>query len=141
MNIIPRDSFFDFDRLFNHFSTPAARTDFDSRFFSPKVDITDHKDRYEISAEMAGVDKDNLSVDLEDGLLTIRATIENESSEEKEGKVIRKERHSGSFLRSFQVGPEVKESDISANFKNGLLTLSVPKTEDVAAERKRIEIL
>ena len=140
MNIVPRDSFFDFDRLFNHLSVPAGRADFDGQFFSPKVDITDHDDRFEISAEMAGVDKEDLSVTLEDGLLTIKASVNKESSEEKEGKVIRKERHSGSFLRSFQVGPNVKESDISASFKNGLLKLSVPKTTEETAPRKQIEI-
>ena len=140
MNILPRDSIFDFDRLFNHFSNHALPKDMDNGFFSPRVDITDHKDHYKIVAELAGVEKDNLSVTLENGLLTIQASMASESSDEKEGRVIRKERRTGSFLRSFDVGSNVSESDISARFDNGLLQLTIPKVDDVKKQRQQIDI-
>jgi HSP20 family protein len=140
MNIIPRDSSFDLDRIFNHFGVPFSNGEIDSSFFSPKVDITDHEDRFEICAELAGVDKDNVTVSLENGLLTIEAKMETENAEKKKGKVIRKERHSGSFLRSFQVGTGVAEADVSASFKDGLLKLTIPKVEESVPLKKQIEI-
>ena len=140
MNILPRDSMFDFDRLFHHFSSPAMAKEMDNGFFSPRVDITDHDDHYKIVAELAGVNKDNLSVTLENGLLTIQASMESETSDEKEGRVIRKERRTGSFLRSFDVGNNVTQADISAKFDNGLLQLTIPKVDDTRKQRQQINI-
>ena len=141
MNILPRDSIFDFDRLFNQFMVPSSNKELSSGFFSPRIDITDHEDYYAIDAELPGVDKDKLHVTLEDGVLTIQASMDSEKSDEKEGKVIRKERYSGSYLRSFNVGAGVNEADISAKFENGLLNLKVPKVAEQAPTKKRIEIL
>lgn len=140
MNILPRDSFFDFDQLFKHVAFPSQLTDSDDSFFSPRVDITDHDDRFEIAAELAGVDRDNIVVTLDDGILTLKASVEQENTEQEQGKVIRKERRSGSFLRRFNVGYEVSESDISAKFENGLLQLSIPKRDKEKPQSKRIEI-
>jgi HSP20 family protein len=109
-------------------------------FFSPKIDITENNDHYTIVAELAGVDKDDLNVSLEDGVLTIEASMEKESTKKEKGKVIRKERHTGSYLRSFNVGHSLAEADIDATFTNGLLELKVPKMEDTAHSVKRIEV-
>ena len=80
--------------------------------------------KYEITADLPGVDKDDLSVTLDNGVLTIEASTEEEKTEEEDGKVIRKERRSGKFMRSFNLGADVKESDINAKFKNGVLKLT-----------------
>ena len=109
-------------------------------FFSPKIDITENGDHYTICAELAGVDKDNLNVSLDDGVLTIEASIEKEDNKKEEGKVIRKERHTGSYLRSFTVGRGLSESDIDAKFHNGLLELKIPKAEYIEHLVKRIEV-
>lgn len=140
MNILPRDSIFDFDRLFNQLGVPAVSKELDNDFFSPRVDVTEHDDHYKIKAELAGVDKDKLSVTLDDGLLTIQASVESEKSDEEDGRVIRKERRTGSFLRSFNVGRVVQESAISAKFENGLLELTIPKVEEQKKLRKSIDI-
>jgi len=140
MSLVPKDSLFDLDNLFNHFWSPAVSKDFSADFFSPRVDIKEKKGSYEITAELPGVDKKDVSVTLENGVLTIEASTEQESTEEKEGKVLRKERRSGKFMRSFNLGANVKESDISANFKNGVLTLTMPKTEPQKEEPARISI-
>jgi HSP20 family protein len=140
MNIVPRDSIFDFDRFFNHFGLPAVQKELDDSFFSPRVDITDRDDSYVIKAELAGVDKDNLSVTLEDGLLTIQASVETEKTDEEKGRVIRKERRTGSYLRSFNVGKNLHDADISAKFENGLLELTIPKVGEAKKISRKIEV-
>ncbi len=140
MSLIPRDSLLDLDNLFNHFWSPAVSKDMTADFFSPRVDIKEKKGKYEITADLPGVNKDDLSVTLENGVLTIEASTEEEKTEEEDGKVIRKERRSGKFMRSFNLGADVKESDVKANFKNGVLKLTVPTAEKQVAEPKRIDV-
>ncbi len=108
--------------------------------FTPRVDIAEKKDHYELTAELPGVDKKDIDVTLDNGLLTISAESRFENKEEKEGRLIRQERRYGKFVRSFNLGTDVKDKDIKAEFKNGLLTLTVPKTEEKSPVSKRIEI-
>lgn len=140
MSLIPRDSLFDLDNLFNHFWSPSVSKEMASDFFSPRVDIKEKKKKYEITADLPGVDKGDLSVTLEDGVLTIEASTNEEKTEEEDGKVIRKERRSGKFMRSFNLGLDVKEGDISAKFKDGVLTLNVPKAEAGVSQPKKISV-
>ncbi len=141
MNILPRDSLFDVDRFFNRFMAPAsAQKELADSFFTPRIDITEHDDKYVISAELAGVKKDDINVTLEDGVLTLQASVDTEKTDEKEGQTIRKERFSGSYLRSFNVGAGVTEADIKARFEDGVLELTVPKPQQQEPEKKRIAI-
>lgn len=136
MSLVPRDNWQNFNSLFNSFF-PVTKED---EFFSPKVDIHEKEKAFEIIADLPGVDKDNIHVSLENGNLSIEATVASENVEEKEGKVIRKERHSGSYIRNFTVGKNVHESDVQASFNNGVLTLVIPKVEPEQQERRKIEI-
>ena len=140
MSLIPRDSLFDLDNLFNHFWSPVVSKEMSADFFSPRVDIKEKKKKYEITADLPGVDKDYLSVNLEDCVLTIEASTNEEKTEEEDGKVIRKERRSGKFMRSFNLGLDVKEADVSARFKDGVLTLTVPKAEASVSKPKKINV-
>lgn len=140
MSLLPRNSLFDMNDFFEHFYSPAAKSETGNSFFSPRVDINDKGDCYEIIADLPGVDKNDLSVTIEDGVLTIEASTEQEQSEEKEGNVIRKERRSGKYMRSFTLGQDVQEADINASFKNGVLTLQAPKAKEPAKERQSIAI-
>ena len=140
MNLIPRDSLFDFDQLFNHFYTPSARKELEHGFFSPRVDIKEKDDHYEITAELAGVKKDDISVTLDNGILTLSAKTDQESTEEKDGKIIRKERRTGNYMRSFTLGNNIQQSDINASFTDGLLRLEIPKKEEVKQVNRSIEI-
>lgn len=139
MNLIPRPSMFDIDDLFDFWS-PARGRESALGAFTPRVDIKDKKDHYEITAELPGVDKDDLEVTLENGVLTIQAETHKEEKEEKEGKVIRQERRYGKYMRSFQVGDAVKQDDIKASFKDGVLHLRAPKVEPVTPEARRIKV-
>ena len=109
-------------------------------FFTPRVDIKEHDGHYEISAELPGVKKEDLHITLEEGILTIEAESRQESKEEKEGRVIRQERRYGKFTRSFNLGGNVSEEDISANFDNGILTITAPKVPEVTPQQRRIEV-
>ena len=95
-----------------------------------KTDISEDENGYEIKIDLPGYDKENISAELKDGYMTIKAS-QDENKEEKDsaGKVIRRERYSGSCSRSFYVGEEVTQEDIKAKFDKGVLTVMVPKKD------------
>lgn len=138
MNLLPREHLSGFESLFDNFF--PSRLQSDKNLFIPKVDIHDKDDHYEILADLPGVKKEDINVSLQNGVLSIEASMNKESTEEKEGKVIRRERHSGSFMRSFNVGSNVHQEDINANFENGVLTLVAPKMKETSSDHKKIEI-
>lgn len=111
------------------------------------TDIKESDDGYEMEIDLPGFSKDEVSVELNDGYLTISAAKglnqdEAESEEEaKKGNYIRRERYSGSCQRSFYVGDTLTQEDIKASFKHGILKLYVPKKEAAKVESKKyIEI-
>ena len=123
-----------FDSLFGH-DFPAANWGASSF----KVDVKDSGDHYELSADLPGVTKEDINLRYENGYLTITA-VHNESKDEKDdsGNYIRRERHTGEVSRSFYIDG-IDDANIHAEFKNGVLQVSLPKAAD-APERKQIEI-
>ena len=107
-----------------------------------KTDIKEMKDGYEIHVDLPGYEKENINLELKDGYLQVTAKQEREENNEEEGKFIHKERFFGTCSRSFYVGEQIKEEDINAEFKNGILIIKVPKKEikEELPEVKRIEI-
>ena len=106
------------------------------RSWSPNVDVSETEKSYELSAELPGALKKEIEVAFRDGVLTIRGERKNDTKEErKKDGYYRRESRYGSFERSFRIGEAVKDGDISATFKNGILNISVPK-EDVPESRK-----
>ncbi len=93
-----------------------------------KTDIHDKDGNYMIEMELPGYAKEDIRADLKDGYLTITAS-KNETKEEKDakGNCICKERYTGTCNRSFYVGEQVTQDDIRAAFKDGILSLQVPK--------------
>lgn len=140
MNLIPRNPLFELDRFFDNSLFSLQSDEGKLGIFAPKVDVKEQDNAYHISAELPGVNKDDVHVSLENGILTLEAETKQEDKEEKEGKVIRQERRYGRFVRSFDLGPQVKESDIKAHFENGVLDLVAPKVEKENSTAKRIEI-
>jgi len=139
MTLIPRNNLFDFDRFFND-SWPQLAESNAGTFFAPRVDIKEQGNHYEITAELPGVDKKDIHIHVKDGILTLEAETVQEDKEEKKGKVIRQERRYGKFMRSFNLGEDIQESDIKASFKDGVLTLEAPKIAAKEKERRRIEV-
>ncbi len=107
-----------------------------------KTDIKENDDSYSIVVDLPGYSKDNIKVEVDDGYLTIHATINNENEETKKGKFVRRERYFGECSRSFYVGDSVETTDVKAAFKNGILSLEIPKKEDKKeiSEKKYVEI-
>ena len=139
MSLIPRNSLFDLDHFFENAWTPFQNTNRAGNY-APRVDVKEKENAYEISAELPGVDKKDVNVTLHNGVLTIEAESHQEDKEEKDGKIIRQERRYGRFVRSFDLGPQVQDSDITARFDNGVLTLSAPKGSKETPAARRIDI-
>lgn len=132
------DPFFrGFERLFNddllsrwNEGTAASR-------WIPPVDVREHDDALEFTAELPGLAKDDLDITVEDRVLTLSGERKFESGEDKNG-FHRIERSYGSFTRSFTLPHEVEQDKVTAVFKDGLLTVRIPKTEQ--AKPRKIEI-
>ena len=102
--------------------------------------MKDKNDHFEITAELPGVNKDDIHLTLHDGVLTLQAEAHQDDKEEKDGKIIRQERRYGKMMRSFNLGSEVHEEDISAEFADGVLKLKAPKRAEAAPTTRRIDI-
>ena len=107
-----------------------------------RTDVHESEDHYEVDIDMPGFKKDEITLDLENGYLTVKGAKGLDKEEtNKKGKVIRKERYAGALQRSFYVGEELTAEDITAKFENGVLSLAIPKKEaKKLPERKRIQI-
>ena len=123
MMMIPRRNDFDFldelfqDSFFNRHENKVMKTD-----------IKENENGYSIVVDLPGFDKNNIKIEVEDGYLTIQASM-NEENNEENGKFVRRERYFGECSRSFYVGEAIETEDVKAVFKNGTLKLSIPKKE------------
>ena len=130
---------------------PAARRNdgyslFDDVFNTPfftgealmKTDITEKDGIYTLKTDLPGYAKDDVKMSLYNGNLTIEASRSSaQEDKDDKGRVIRTERYSGTYSRTFYVGDNVREDDIHASFENGVLTIEVPKAEEKKIEEKR----
>ena len=136
MMLVPRRNNFD---LFDDF--------FDDGFFPKKesnlmkTDIREKSDKYLVDIDLPGFEKENINLSLNNGYLNISAKVDKEEDNDEE-RFVRKERFYGECSRSFYVGDDIKEEDIEAEFKNGILKIEIPKKqiEDKEKEVKQIEI-
>lgn len=103
-----------------------------------KTDISEHEDHYEMAIDLPGFKKEDLSLSLENGYLTVTASKGVEKDEQNEkGNYIHRERYSGSVQRSYYVGDDITEEDIKAKFENGLLSLTLPKKDTKKLPEKK----
>ena len=144
--LISRDEFLTpvdslLDRFFNE-AVPAFGQDFGVEFFGnnsyPKVDVKDYDDKITIEAEIPGLAREDVSVDLEAQVLTITGG-KREVKDDEDARYIRKELKRSSFKRSFKLGDNMNVKKIQADFDNGLLLVTVPKREK--DEPKKVKIL
>ncbi len=137
MMLVPRRNSFD---LFDDF--------FDDEFFPRKernlmkTDIREKKGEYLIDVDLPGFEKENINMSLDNGYLNISAKVDKEDNHDEDERFVRRERFYGECSRSFYVGDDVTEEDIQAEFKNGILKITIPKKEleNKAKEVKQIEI-
>ena len=134
-----------FDEFFDDFPMPREFRNIDRRLYGKnaaremKTDVHEHEDHYEVDIDLPGFKKDEITLTLENGYLTVGAAKGVDKDETtKKGKVIRQERYAGALQRSFYVGDTLTEQDITARFENGVLTLNVPKQEARKLPEKKV---
>ena len=138
MKFFPRTSSL-FDDMFDDmFTSPffSNRSD-----MTMKTDITEKDGYYTLDMELPGCKKEEIHLELSDGYLNVSAS-HNTGSDEKDdkGNIIRQERYSGTFSRSFYVGENVKEEDVRASYENGELKITFPKESAKLPEKKNMMI-
>lgn len=136
MMMMPRLSKGFFDDLFDE---PFFKTNSTTVM---KTDVKEQDGSYMIDIELPGYNKEDIKAHLQDGYLTITAsTNKNVDEKDSKGNYIRRERYTGQCSRSFYVGENVKDEDIKAGYKDGILSLVVPKMDAKQIEEKKyIEI-
>ncbi len=120
-----------FDRLWPEYQRDAGEE------VTPSVDFSEKDGKYYLTAELPGIDKENISITVEDGYVTLSGKKE-EKNEKKGTDYYLKETKFGSFSRSFRLPGKVAEDKVDATFKDGVLTVEMPHEE--TAETKKIEI-
>lgn len=127
-----------FSSLFDDFVNERVFHDVFPEGETFKTDIKETDESYIIKAELPGITKDDIKLNLEDGILNIKAERKTEEKEEKDN-YIRKEIKYGSFERSFRV-EDVKVDDIKAKYNDGILEITLPKEVQAKNKAKEIEV-
>ena len=128
------------DVFHNMFASPFGRNrdyGFSHAFAGMNTDIREYDDRYEMDLELPGFVKEDIHAELSDGYLQIQAQHKEEKEEKQDGRYIRKERYQGTYQRSFYVGDYLRQEDIKAGFKDGILTLNIPKENKKQIEESK----
>ena len=103
-----------------------------------KTDVHEQEGQYEVDMDLPGFKKEEISLELNNGYLTVSAAKGLDKDEnDKKGKLIRQERYTGSMQRSFYVGENLTEEDIKASFQHGVLSLIIPKKETPKVPEKK----
>jgi len=106
----------------------------------PAIDVSEKEGVYLVKAELPGVARENLDVTIKDGVLTIKAERKEEKKDERDDRVIRQERYYGKFVRSLRLGSDIDEGRIEAQYEDGVLKLSLPKTAEVKPRKVDIKV-
>ena len=135
----------DMDRIVNHFNRDFFdTTSFDfhpisKQSYFPKVDVTETKNDFLISAELPGMDDKDVDVTLDNGTLSLKGEKKIEK-EDKQQEYYSAERSYGSFQRSFQIPETIDQNKIAASFIKGILAVKLPKVPEAKEEVKNIPI-
>jgi len=146
----PYDLWEEMDRMFDQFRSgfddlfwPISsrdNTSLQTRNRTPLTDIADLGDKYEMRLEMPGIPKDKINIEVTQNSVEISADY-NEEKEEKGKNWLRQERSSGTFYRSMELPEELKTGEVEAEFKNGVLTVMLPKVKPKPKQKtKKIKV-
>ena len=133
------DVFNDFDRdFFRDFGRPEQMLYGKHADRMMKTDVKETEEGYVVDVDLPGFKKEEINLTLENGCLTISTQkgIENKE-EDKQGRVLRQERYTGTMSRSFYVGENLTEEDIKAKYENGVLSLEIPKKDPAKVNTKK----
>ena len=130
--------FDNFGDVFNgFFRTPVAyRSVRKARI--PVVDVAETDIAYQVKAEMPGIRKEDLNVTVDDSVLTIEAEHKDNQEQTENGQLIRQERSYGKFVRSLRLGANVDKETITAEYRDGVLHITLPKAKEI--QRRKVEV-
>jgi HSP20 family protein len=104
-----------------------------------KVDVEENDKAYVVKAEIPGVKKEDIDVQIDGNVVSISAESKREKKVEEKGKVIRSERYYGSLFRSFSLGHDINEAEASAKYADGVLELTLPKKTGAGAKKLAVQ--
>jgi HSP20 family protein len=110
----------------------------DSELSAMKLDVTENEQAYTVKAELPGVDKKDIDVKIDGNMVSIHAKVDRKTEQKEGDRVIRRERYSGTFARSFSLASDIDESTANAQYQDGVLSLTLPKKAH--AEQKRLQV-
>lgn len=137
--VLQRDINRVFDDFWSRFERPSETGNGWFGGFGPNTDISETDDAFEVSVELPGLDQKDVDVNVSGDTLTIRGEKKAETEEKRKGYVL-SERSYGAFHRAVPLPPGVDPDKASAEFKRGVLTVTLPKTPEAQARVKRISI-
>jgi HSP20 family protein len=138
-NITRFDPFADsFDDLFRRMFKPV-RWEVEGVPTEIKVDVEENDKAYTVKAEIPGVKKDDINVQIDGNVVSIGAESKREKDVTEKGKLIRSERYYGSMFRSFTLGNDVNEAEANAKYADGVLELTLPKKATAAAKKLTVK--
>jgi HSP20 family protein len=130
----------DADRFFAHHLLPATAEEADAHNdWVPAIDLKEEENRYLIRADVPGVDVEDLQVTMDQGVLTLQGSRDTRAAEQKDG-LRRAERVSGRFYRRFDLPETADSTDISADYRQGVLEISIPKQAEAQPQRIQIKV-
>ena len=135
----PFRSFKPFYGDFGSWFDEAAENTAGDGHWHPSVDVYETDDSYVLKADLPGVTKEDIKIDINKNTLTIKGEKKSEEKVEKENYV-RVERSYGSFSRSFSLSDKVNTENIKANYKDGVLEITLPKKEEVKPKEIKVEV-
>jgi HSP20 family protein len=109
------------------------------RMWAPTVDIVEKPDAFLVTAELPGMKMDDIDIELTADALTIKGSRKFEHEEEKDN-CVRIERQYGSFQRTFSVGVPIQSDKVEANYRDGLLTITLPKAEELKPKKVQVKV-
>lgn len=130
----------DFERMLQNLFQPVRWVEETAGDMVPAMDVNERADDYVIKTEMPGVNKDQISIILENGVLTISGETQSEQGEKEGVRVLRQERRYGKYVRSLRLGTQIDEKKIVANYHDGVLELVLPKAEEVKPKKITVDI-
>jgi len=137
-----RSDYFDnFGDLFNgFFRTPLTHRSV-RKARIPAVDVAETDTAYQVKAELPGIRKEDLDVTVDDGVLTIKAEHNDNQEQAENGQLIRQERSYGKFVRSLRLGANVDEETITAEYRDGVLHITLPKAKEVQPRKVEVSVV
>lgn len=138
-NIARFDPFHGFDDMFSEFPMMPSWSRSSEMESLIKMDVSETDKEYQVSAEMPGVKKEDIKIDIDGTTVTIRAEVKQEREEKEGGNTVRSERYYGQQYRSFTLPQTVDDSKVQAKYQDGILSLTIPKKSGGSARQVSVQ--